>query len=225
MANKIIKAGSRKTVLALLILFGPASLLIFISTRSCKHQFKELEDYGAVPAYTFKDVDGKSYTNHSFKDEIVIFTTIQTTCPKSCSIDLWQIDQQLFQNLKENPKKLGHVRIVSFVTDGEGNPSNKLKDVQAILENEIDGYDPKIWTLANGNSKEVFNFSNNGQTLLKKGKEYYGGEAFQELMLLVDKQHHLRMVLSGKSEGMVRTMKDHLALLEKQYDIEKARGK
>jgi hypothetical protein len=53
---------------------------------------------------------------------------------------------------------------------------------------------------------------------LKKGNEFYGGEAFQELILLLDKQNHLRMVLSGKTEGMIRRMKEHIALLQKQYD-------
>jgi hypothetical protein len=37
-------------------------------------------------------------------------------------------------------------------------------------------------------------------------------------MLLLDKKNHLRMVLSGKTEGMIRRMKEHIALLQKQYD-------
>jgi hypothetical protein len=59
--------------------------------------------------------------------------------------------------------------------------------------------------------------------LLQEDKKYFGGQAFQELMLLLDKENHLRMVLSGKTEGMVRRMKEHIALLQKQYD--KARKK
>lgn len=39
-------------------------------------------------------------------------------------------------------------------------------------------------------------------------------------MLLLDKKNHLRMVLSGKTEGMIRRMKEHIALLQKQYDKE-----
>jgi hypothetical protein len=53
---------------------------------------------------------------------------------------------------------------------------------------------------------------------LKEGDQYFGGQAFQELMLLLDKKNHLRMVLSGKTEGMIRRMKEHIALLQKQYD-------
>ena len=31
------------------------------------------------------------------------------------------------------------------------------------------------------------------------------------------------MVLSGKTEGMIRRMKQHIALLQKQYDKERAK--
>jgi hypothetical protein len=39
---------------------------------------------------------------------------------------------------------------------------------------------------------------------------------------LLDKKNDLRMVLSGTSEGMIRRMKEHVALLQKQYDKERA---
>jgi hypothetical protein len=44
-------------------------------------------------------------------------------------------------------------------------------------------------------------------------------------MLLVDKRNHLRMVLKGNSEGMIRKMKEHIALLDKQYDKEALKKK
>ena len=218
MAKRTTKAGP---LLALVLLFGPAFLLILISTRRCEHKFKVLEDYGPIPAYTFTDIKGKKYTNASFKNQIVIFTTLQPSCPDSCAVSTWHIDQQIFQQLRKNNKKLGHVKLVSFVTDGKGNPSDKLNEVAFTLKDQVEGYDPEIWILANGNARDAFNVTNNGKSLLQKGSQYYGGEAFQELMLLVDKSNHLRMVLSGRTESMVRTMKQHVALLDKQYDKEK----
>ena len=102
MANSISKAGPLKTVMVLLLLFGPASLLVFISTRGCEHKFKVLEDYGAMPNYRFTDSQGKVYTNESFKDQIVIFTTLQPTCPKNCGISVWHLDQLIYQQLRKN---------------------------------------------------------------------------------------------------------------------------
>jgi hypothetical protein len=44
-------------------------------------------------------------------------------------------------------------------------------------------------------------------------------------MILADKTNHVRMVLPAKTESTIRTMKDHIALLEKQYDKAAAEAK
>jgi hypothetical protein len=87
-----------------------------------------------------------------------------------------------------------------------------------MLRDQIEKYDSTIWIVAKGDGKEVYNLTRNGNNLMQKGTKYFGGEAYQELLLLVDKQNHLRMVLNGSSEGMIRKMKEHIALLDKQYD-------
>ena len=40
-------------------------------------------------------------------------------------------------------------------------------------------------------------------------------------MLLGDQSNHLRMVLPGNIESTIRTMRDHMALLQKEYDKKK----
>lgn len=217
------KAGRIKGLVLTLLLFGPASLLIFISTRGCKHKFVELEDMGQIASYSFSDVNGKTYSEKSFANKVVLFTTIQKTCPSNCALSLWHLDQMIYQHLRKNQKKLGFVKIVSFVTDGKGNPINDLKEVKETLEDQVESFNDSIWILANGDAKKVFDISRNGNNLLQEGKSYFGGHAYQELMLLVDKRNHLRMVLNGSSEGMIRKMKEHIALLDKQYDKEKAK--
>ncbi len=225
MANSFSKAGPLKTVMVLLLLFGPASLLVFISTRGCEHKFKVLEDYGAMPNYRFTDSQGKVYTNESFKDQIVIFTTLQPTCPKNCGISVWHLDQLIYQQLRKNKKKLGHVKLVSVLTDGTGGSSDKLNDVMVTLKDRVEAFDPSIWIVVKGDARSLYDIKHNNQSLLQKGNKYFGGEAFQELMLLQDKTNHLRMVLPGKTESTIRTMRDHMALLEKQYDKEAASKK
>lgn len=217
------KAGRIKGLVLTLLLFGPASLLIFISTRGCKHKFVELEDMGQIASYSFSDVNGKTYSEKSFANKVVLFTTIQKTCPSNCALSLWHLDQMIYQHLRKNQKKLGFVKIVSFVTDGKGNPINDLKEVKETLADQVESFNDSIWILANGDAKKVFDISRNGNNLLQEGKSYFGGHAYQELMLLVDKRNHLRMVLNGSSEGMIRKMKEHIALLDKQYDKEKAK--
>ena len=77
---------------------------------------------------------------------------------------------------------------------------------------KVENFDPSIWILASGDAKSVFDHQNNGQSLIQDG------ENFHELMLLMDKKQHLRMVLSGNREGHIRRMKQTMALLQKQYD-------
>jgi hypothetical protein len=110
------------------------------------------------------------------------------------------------------------VRIISFVTDGKGNPLKNLNEVRNSLMDLAEGYDPNLWIIANGDVRKIYDVSNNGQSLLQKGDNYFGGEAFQELLLLIDKTGHLRMVLPGNKEGLIRRMKENVALLQKEYD-------
>ena len=114
------------------------------------------------------------------------------------------------------------MRIISFVTDGKGKPAKNIAMVRQMMEREVEGYDPKLWIVATGDVRSIYDIENNNQTLLQTGDRYYGGEAFQELMLLTDKQNHLRMVLKGNQEGLIRRMKESIALLLKQYDKDRA---
>lgn len=215
-----------KVALAFLLLFGPALFLILISTRGCDHKFKELDDYGQATSYSFKGINGKTYTANDFKDEIVLITTLQESCPDDCAISMWHVNQLIYQHIRKNKsKKMKKIRIISFVTDGKGNPLKDLTTVSRILKDRIEAYDPEIWTLASGDARSIYDFEHNGEKLLKEGKKYYGGHSYQELMMLLDKQNHLRMVLSGRSEGMIRRMKEHIALLQKQYDKQAFREK
>lgn len=218
-------AGRTRRFLVFLILFGPALILIFISTRGCNHKFKILEDYGAVAPYSFIDGEGKKHSTSDLKGNIVLINTLQPSCPDSCAISFWHLDQLIYQHVRKNKKKLGSVRMISFVTDGQGKPLNDLSGVRDMIYDNVEGYDPEVWMLASGDPKAIYDMTSNGQNLLEEGDEYFGGNAYQELQLLIDTKNHLRMVLPGDSEGMVRRMKEHVALLIKQYDKEKANAK
>lgn len=219
-------AGRMKVALAFLLLFGPASVLVFIATRGCEHKFKELDDYGKANDYAFTDVNGKKRTSKEFENQIILVTTLQETCPDSCAISFFHLNQAIYQNVYANKRKIKkQVKIISFVTDGNGNPIEDLTQIEAMMKDRVLDYDPNIWILAKGDAKQVYDLENNGETLLQEGSKYYGGQAYQELILLLDKQNHLRMVLSGTSEGMIRRMKEHLALLHKQYDKEASKKK
>lgn len=213
----------QRNILGFLLVFGPAAFLVFIATRGCSHNFKNLDVLAKLPSYEFTDASGKKRSSKEFKDEVILITTLQKSCPYECAVSFWHVNQILYQHLRKNShKQLKKVRIISFVTDGKGNPASNIQDLQETLSSQVEGYQPDLWILAQGDAKELYNISRNGQNLLQVGETYYGGQAFQELILLVDKKNQLRMVLKGKQEGLVRRMKESLALLLKQYDKERA---
>ena len=104
--------------------------------------------------------------------------------------------------------------MISFLTDGKGNSVKDLSVINDAINDLAENYDPSIWILASGDVRSIYNLENNGISLIDEKSN------FQELMLLIDKQHHLRMVLSGNVEGQIRRMKQSMALLQKQYDKE-----
>lgn len=221
MADNIKKAGSIKKLLMALLVIGPASILVLISTLKCEHKFKKLDVFGTIPAYEAVTGENRKINNNTFKNEVVIYTTLQESCPKECGISLWFVDRHLFRHIRENRKKLGYVKIVSFVIDKDGNPVDDLSNMEQILRDNVIEYDPELWILAKGNAQEVFNIEHNGQNLVDaNGEEFINGKAYNSLLLLADKKNQLRMVMRGDSEGTVRTLQQHLFLLLKEYDLE-----
>jgi len=195
--------------------FGPALLLIFIGTRSCEHNFEELEDYGPVNEFEFTDANGVKRNSREFKDDVVLVNVLQSSCPDSCSVLMWHINQTIYQHIwKNKTKKTKQIRMISFLTDGKGNSVKDLSVINDAINDLAENYDPSIWILASGDVRSIYNLENNGISLIDEKSN------FQELMLLIDKQHHLRMVLSGNVEGQIRRMKQSMALLQKQYDKE-----
>lgn len=228
MENKTAVRSKKRSLFALTLVFGPALILIFMATRGCDHRFKTLADYGLVstPSFTVYNHKGKQQqTLQDYQDQIVLINTLQTTCPHNCGLAFFPLTQNIYKDLRTNKrKKLKQVRMLSIVVDSLGNPVSEaaLLDIQDMLRSRVEGYDPEIWQLVSADPKIFYNLTNNGQKLIVKGTKYFGGVSYNELIMLLDKNNHLRMVLNGHTEGMIRKMKEHLALLIKQYDKERA---
>lgn len=228
MENKTAVLSKKRSLFALTLVFGPALILIFMATRGCDHRFKTLADYGLVstPSFNVYNHKGKQQqTLQDYQDQIVLINTLQTTCPHNCGLAFFPLTQNIYKDLRTNKrKKLKEVRMLSIVVDSLGNPVSEeaLLDIQDMLRSRVEGYDPEIWQLVSTDPKIFYNLTHNGQRLIVKDTKYFGGVSYNELIMLLDKNNHLRMVLNGHTEGMIRKMKEHLALLIKQYDKERA---
>ena len=228
MEEQVATRSKKRSILALSLVFGPALFLIFIATRGCDHRFKQLADYGLVKAPTFSVYNHKGKQQLSLQDyqnQVVIITTLQTTCPHQCGLAFFPLTQNLYKDLRTNKrKKLKQVRLLSIVVDSLGRPVSEAEilDIQDMLRSRVEGYDPELWQLVSADPTVFYDLTNNGQKLIVKDAKYFGGVSYNEHIMLLDKKNQVRMVLNGHTEGMIRKMKEHLALLMKQYDKERA---
>lgn len=219
MAENKIQAGRLKPILMILLVFGPALFLIFVSLNKCDHKFEELPVYGNVGEYQFETADGSVITNKTQEGKVMLFSTIQASCPKSCAIDLMKFNLLLYQHYRKYQKRQSHIKFVSIVTDEEGNPVEDLSDVEFLLQDKIEGYDPEIWMIVKGDPKQVYDLESNGVNLyLEKNDSAFATKPFLQMLLIVDKENNLRLVRRGNEEGLIRDFKEHVALLQKQYD-------
>ena len=71
------------------------------------------------------------------KNDIVLITTIQNDCPNACAISLWHLNQLIYQHVRKNAhKQMKQVRIISFLTDGKGEPLTNLNEIKLALNSK-----------------------------------------------------------------------------------------
>lgn len=204
-----------------MVAFGPGTFVFLMAVGKCENQYQELPVFAEMPSYEFIDANGNVINNKTQEGRVTIFTTIQTTCPQSCAIDFYKFNLLMYQHYKKNRRKIDYVDIISIVTDQEGNPIDNIEEVKFMMNDLIHGYDSTIWNVVKGDPKQVYDIESNGINLYKMEVDSaFGGKAFLETMLIVDKQNKLRLVRRGDSEGMIRDFKQHVSLLQEQYDRE-----
>lgn len=213
-----------KPLLMIVLVFGPALFLILISLNKCDHNFTTLPDYGNVGNYSFVLSNGEQLTNKDMEEKVMILNVIQPSCPNNCSINLSYFNLMIYQHYRKYQKKMSHIKFVSLVLDKNGNPVSleKLNEVKFNFQDMYQGYDESIWMLVTGDPKQIYDIeSNNVNLYFQEDEEAFGGRPFMETMMIVDKANQLRLIRKGTEEGYIRDFKEHIALLQKQYDKEK----
>lgn len=209
--------------LKLIIILALPALVIIIGFRlnnNTKHKFIKLDVLGEIPAFNATTIDGRKLTNSSFKDTTVIYTTLQMSCPKECGVNLWFMQQHVFKFVRGHRLEFPNVKIVSFVEgfDGKLATHQDLLDMQQILRDNVQDYDPKYWMVVSGDASQVYNITKEGQNLKDvDGEEFVNGKAYNSTLLLADENNQLRMMMRGDREGTVRTMGQYLQLLLNEH--------
>lgn len=116
---------------------------------------------------------------------------------------------------------MGHIKFISIATDNEGNPVDNIEELEFMLSDIVEDYDSSIWTIVTGDPKQIYNIENNDINLLEiRDDSSYALKPYLEMLLIVDKSNNVRLARRGNKEGYIRDFKEHVALLQKQYDKE-----
>lgn len=213
------KRGVFRKLLVVLVAFGPGTVIFLMAIGKCENKYQSLPIYGQMPEYEFTGADGKIINNKTQEGKITLFTTIQTSCPQNCAIDLFKFNLLVFQDYKKNQNKLGYIKIVSIVTDENGDPVNNIDELLYTLNDMIDGYDSTIWNIVTGDPKQIYDIENNDINLYTTTTDSsFAGKSYLETMLLVDKHNQLRLVRRGNKEGYIRDFKQNVSLLKMETE-------
>ncbi|MCO5267782.1 MAG: SCO family protein [Brumimicrobium sp.] len=219
MEKKENKGGKKKSILMILLAFGPAILLFLVSLGKCSNNYQQLPVFSEIPSYKFIGANGKEITEKTQAGYITIFTTIQVSCPTSCAIDLFKFNMGLYQEYRKDQKEFKDVKILSIVTDEQGNPVDNIDEIIYTLSDMVVGYDSTIWNLVTGDPAQVYNVENDkGVNLyMQENQEAFAQKPYLSVLLLADKKNQLRYVGLGNQEGYIRDFKQHIALLRQEY--------
>lgn len=213
----------KKLLILLLLLTFPSVLYVILSTG--KTNFIHLPFFGerelapngkdtiyhSIPAFKFVNQDGDTITDKFYEGKIYVadyfFTTCKSICPKMTS-ELLRV-QEKFEGEK------GKVQILSHTV----NPENDSVPVLKAYANMVHA-DTKMWNFVTGDKKQLYDLARNGYML--NATEGDGGPddfIHSEMLILVDKEKHIRGIYDGTNIKDVNDLLDDIKVLIAEYFI------
>lgn len=229
--------GWKRVFTILAIVLGPGIVIYFLATN-LKNKFVELPYLGewayeydkdsnvvdsaayVIPDFTLTKFDGSVINRDSIKDKFIVLSTLQPMCPQldECGMALYLFDEIFFKKLVKNQANYSNVKVISILTDINGNaihegPSQKLIDEMAI-------YDQDIWWPTYGDPTPLFSWDYYGDNFMNQPANAENGEvgkfAFNNALVLIDQEGHIRGVTGAKKDSDIRNFFDLLKLLKKE---------
>ena len=229
--------GLGRVLTILLIFLGPGLVILFIA-KSCDNHFIELPylgweyDYDSsgkkidstaynIPEFTLTKFDGTIINRDSIQGKFIILSTLQNSCPtlNECGMGVYLFNELLFQKIVENQQKKGYGngKVISILTDINGNPDSTISD---SLKGEMAEFDSNIWWMATGDPTPLFSFDYYGKNFMDHAASNKDGEvgtkAFVNSLVLIDDKGFIRGVSGAKRDTDIRNFFDMLKLLKKE---------
>lgn len=231
-----MSGGYKRVLLILLIFLGPGFIIWYMAKTFTNH-FLELPYLGYTytldergnkidsSAYQLQNVelttfDGVTINDDSLKNKILIFTTIQNSCPNidSCGLGIYHFNEILYDKMIGHPEGYSNVRVISVLTDIHGNPDSIPS---TLLKEELSKYNQRNWWLVTGSPKPFIDFPYYGDLFSNqpadnlKAKEV-GSKAFVNALVLFDDKGFVRGVTGARTDSDIRNFFDLLKLLKKE---------
>lgn len=227
-------SGFKRVIAVTLIFLGPG-IIIWWMAKTIENHFIDLPYLGweysydaegnkidstayNIPPFQLTSFNGTPITRDSIDGKFIILTTIQNNCENldSCGLGLYHFNEIIYSTMLEHPDSYSNVRVLSILTDKDGNPDSIPSK---LLTEMMAEYDQRFWWLATGDPTPFVSFPYYGD-IFKNHKSSpeegeIGSKAFVSAMVLIDKEGFIRGVSGAKRDSDMRNFFDLLKLLKK----------
>ncbi|MBX7093533.1 MAG: SCO family protein [Flavobacteriales bacterium] len=164
--------------------------------------------YHTVPPFAFMDQHGEMISNENVKGKIYLANFFFTSCPTICPKMMSQLKR--VHKLTEDSE----IIILSHSIDPKRDSVERLKKYA-----DDNGITSPNWHLLTGDGEEIYTLGMEGYNLsAMEDSTADGGYLHSEMVVLVDKEGHLRGMYEGtETKAMDRLLED-LKKLEKEYE-------
>jgi len=172
-----------------------------------------LEDFGAVPDFTFTERDGREITLSVLKGKVWIVNFIYTNCPDTCPVQSAQMRQ-----IQDEFKHENDLRLVSITVD----PKRDTPEVLSEYARRFSA-DPGRWLFLTGEKESIYKFAQEGFHLgaveipHEKRPKSGATHTHSPRFVLVDRTAQIRgYYVSTDAEAMKRLRRDLKILLRSE---------
>ncbi len=163
-----------------------------------------------IPKYSFEDIDGKTYTADSFKNQYVVFNFIESTCPyEGCNINFKTFKYLIYDEFEGN-EGFKNAVIVSQVFGKDS--IERVKTIRDQL-----GLNKDKWIFVKGDYQPFFDLELERGNPWNKKDTIYGYDREAKVMsILKDRDGYLRgKYVTTIADEVMRITKD-ISMLEKE---------
>lgn len=164
--------------------------------------------YHQIPDFSFTDQDGNTITQEDYKGHIYIADFFFTSCPTICPKMTSQLKR--FQQKMEGKD----VMILSHSVDPKRDSVERLK--WYVEKNNLN---TSNWHLVTGDAQVIYDLGMEGYNISAMQDDAApGGFLHSQMVILVDKERHIRGMYDGTSNEEMDKLAADVDLLMKEYE-------